>query len=875
MTTYDAFISYSHLKDKPIATALQSVIQRLGKPWYRRRAARVFRDDTSLSATPHLWPSIEIALAASRFLILLCSPESADSPWVNKEVAYWLANKGIDTLLLAVTHGELIWDGSTCDFDQRQEQILPAALRGQFRNEPRWIDLRQYRAAVGPNEPNFIELGANFAAAIRGEPKEDLLSEEIRQQRRAATLAYSGAAALAVLMVIAGWQWRSAVHERDHALSNFNLAKTAADKLVVNIAQGLRDVEGVRTETIRKILETARGTVDQLAVSAPDNLELKFSRARMLGEFGDTYLILGKLPEALDYFQQQLDLVEELAKADPGNVRWQRDVSIARESIGRTYAEQGKFDDALKILQIDLSEARRLAAADTNNAEARRDVYVPLTLIGNLYIELGKLDDAFRAYDEGLGIVKRLSDGDPNSTNLRDDVSIAYGKLADVFEAQGRLDEALEAHRNEIDVLQELASANPDNTKWQYGLAASFEARGNLLQAKGDLELARKDFQQTLKAMEGLVKADPANASWRRELSVAHERLGTISLAQKLDDEAMSHYDKSLSIFRGLAAAEPSNKGAQRDLAVLSDRVGDELLNHGNTDGAAKLYAESFAISQRLEESDPANLNWRWYHAVSYGKRASILLHQGKPDEAVESYKRALSTIEGIVNSDASNARWRFDVVVIHDNLADIYLGTGRLAEAMAELQASRAILVDLLKTSPGSSKLQNAMATLDRQIERVAQDQKQGKDDVSQQQVATNGTGKPEVTLEAKPGSIASWRLEDDNRHVIVSFSSAGPMRLDTVGVEDVLAAFGAARASMKPEIPIAFERDQARLTASNPAWYSQPETNWGGSWLSIRDPQFGWRHYVFPKDDARRLAGYLQTQVNMPVAATPEKAN
>ena len=28
---YDAFISYSHAKDKPIATALQTVVQKLGK----------------------------------------------------------------------------------------------------------------------------------------------------------------------------------------------------------------------------------------------------------------------------------------------------------------------------------------------------------------------------------------------------------------------------------------------------------------------------------------------------------------------------------------------------------------------------------------------------------------------------------------------------------------------------------------------------------------------------------------------------------------------------------------------------------------------------------------------------------------------------
>ena len=40
MALYDAFISYSHSKDKPIAAALQSAIQKLGKPWYRRRALR-------------------------------------------------------------------------------------------------------------------------------------------------------------------------------------------------------------------------------------------------------------------------------------------------------------------------------------------------------------------------------------------------------------------------------------------------------------------------------------------------------------------------------------------------------------------------------------------------------------------------------------------------------------------------------------------------------------------------------------------------------------------------------------------------------------------------------------------------------------------
>ena len=117
MALYDAFISYSHAKDKPIAAALQAVLQRLCKPWYRRRALRVFRDDTSLSATPQLWPAIEQALGQSRFLILLASPEAAASPWVGGEIAYWLAHKSAETLLIALTDGTLIWNNAAGDFD--------------------------------------------------------------------------------------------------------------------------------------------------------------------------------------------------------------------------------------------------------------------------------------------------------------------------------------------------------------------------------------------------------------------------------------------------------------------------------------------------------------------------------------------------------------------------------------------------------------------------------------------------------------------------------------------------------------------------------------------------------------------------------------
>jgi hypothetical protein len=126
--TYDAFISYSHAKDKAVATALQSFVQKLGKPWYRRRALQVFRDDTSLSATPHLWPSIEQAQGQSRFLILLASPEAAASRWVGQEVGYWLDHNSADTVLIDRQRAQ---EGAEARFDRRHPRSAESRKTGR------------------------------------------------------------------------------------------------------------------------------------------------------------------------------------------------------------------------------------------------------------------------------------------------------------------------------------------------------------------------------------------------------------------------------------------------------------------------------------------------------------------------------------------------------------------------------------------------------------------------------------------------------------------------------------------------------------------------------------------------------------------------
>src|SRR5262245_7073814 len=94
---YWAFISYSH-RDEKWASWLHRRIEtytghkklvgstnRYGEP-VPERPFPLFRDRDELEGAADLSGRIQDALGSSRFLIVICSPDSARSRWVNEEI---------------------------------------------------------------------------------------------------------------------------------------------------------------------------------------------------------------------------------------------------------------------------------------------------------------------------------------------------------------------------------------------------------------------------------------------------------------------------------------------------------------------------------------------------------------------------------------------------------------------------------------------------------------------------------------------------------------------------------------------------------------------------------------------------------------------
>jgi WD40 repeat protein len=218
---YDAFISYSRRQDGWLAPALQGGLERFAKPWYRVRGLRVFRDKASLAASPELWGSIETALRDSRWLILLSSREAAQSPWVDREVAWWLANKSADHILVVATSERLRWDKQAGDWAEGAP--VPPSLRGAFRTEPLWADLTGVKAdRRGVRVPD--EDLASMAAPLRGVDRDALIGEHLRQHRRTMRVVRSVIATLTALLVFAVAATVIAVGQRDDARTQARIA---------------------------------------------------------------------------------------------------------------------------------------------------------------------------------------------------------------------------------------------------------------------------------------------------------------------------------------------------------------------------------------------------------------------------------------------------------------------------------------------------------------------------------------------------------------------------------------------------------------------------------------------------------------------------
>ncbi|HVT37198.1 MAG TPA: TIR domain-containing protein [Nevskiaceae bacterium] len=218
---YWAFISYSH-RDRAWGDWLHKALETYRVP--RRLVGResrdgkiparlfpVFRDRDELPSSADLGGVINQALADSRYQIVICSPRSAASRWVNEEVRHFKSLGRADRVLCLIVDGE----PNVFDVPGRDvEECFAPAVRFQVRGDGTITDEPAEPIAADAREHADGKAGAKLKliAGLLGVGYDELAQRE--RQRRFWQRVQAAAAGMAFVAMVAGaWQWY--LHQRD------------------------------------------------------------------------------------------------------------------------------------------------------------------------------------------------------------------------------------------------------------------------------------------------------------------------------------------------------------------------------------------------------------------------------------------------------------------------------------------------------------------------------------------------------------------------------------------------------------------------------------------------------------------------------------
>lgn len=120
-------------------------------------------------------------------------------------------------------------------------------------------------------------------------------------------------------------------------------------------------------------------------------------------------------------------------------------------------------------------------------------------------------------------------------------------------------------------------------------------------------------------------------------------------------------------------------------------------------------------------------------------------------------------------------------------------------------------------------------------------------------------------------------WTLDPDHKTVTLTIP-ANPsvaVKFDVAAIDEILKNLGAFRAAMAPEVARENPLGRKVEAVPDPIWFTQPEALQGDSLLHIRDPRFGWLHYLIPRHEASKLGTLLLAQSQQPPTPTPDQTN
>lgn len=604
---YWAFLSYSH-HDRRCADRLHRALETYRLP--RRLVGRqgpsgtvperlhpIFRDRDELTASSQIGPVVEAALAASRALVVLCSPAAAVSQWVDGEISAYRALNPRAPVLCVLCAGEPLASRNAAT---ASSECMPPTLRAQFGKGVGVADTTPLAVDLRPQGDGWRLGVQKLVAALAGVPLDQLVQRDAqRRNRRMGWLS----AALAMIALALGTMAVFALHARDEARQQRVQAEGLIEFMLVDLkkkldpvgrldvldavgARALRyyDIQDPRSldanalghrsralhmigdlrdrrgdiEGARAAFRRARDTTAELLYRAPEDPQRIFDHAQSVFYVGYMDWQHGDTGPAERAFLEYQRLADRLAAKDPTKMDWLAEVGYAHTNLGVMLLEQDRAAEAIPQFLIALRVDQRRSAAAHADTTPQLDLGQDLSWLSSGYFANLEFARSSQYREREIGLYNALLAREPNNAQVIERLMFAHRFMTELRIASGDLAGAATEVSMATKYIEPQLKLDPDNTDWQQAAAKTQLLDATIAMLQGQFERAQTLLQSGAAITDRLLKHDASVMTWRLELREA------LALAQA----------DCLRRSGRLADAERTVAESQRRLQAMASEVG-------------------------------------------------------------------------------------------------------------------------------------------------------------------------------------------------------------------------------------------------------------------------------------------------------------
>ncbi|HTV83915.1 MAG TPA: toll/interleukin-1 receptor domain-containing protein [Dyella sp.] len=661
---YRAFISYSH-RDASWAAWLHKALETyrvparlVGKQTTAgitpRRLAPIFRDRDELASATDLGSKVREALAQSANLIVICSPFSAVSQWVQEEVlAYQRLGRG-EHIFCLIVDGEPGADAhADVHTDVHAQGCFAPALLAPHDAQGRPMPAEPIAADARADKDGRRNAKLKLIAGMLGLSFDSLKQRDLQRRNRRLSvitaLALAVATVTASLAIVAMHARRAAVVARADAERRQRQAEDLVDFMLGDLNDKLHEAERLdiiedvdnkamtyfasmpitdvtdqvlaqRAKVLEKIgsvrqeqghyaqaiasFEAAASLAASLAAKAPRDLPRQLRLARILAFIGQAHWYDGQLDPAQDAFERARGV---LLKAQPHaarNLDLQFELEMLDNDLGHVLEARGRLDDALVPYTHALALSRQLVAAQPQRADFASELGGAHNNLGKLALLRGDLADALAQYRADDAIESALAARHPQDISQRDAQLTVQAILGRTLALAGADEAGMRYMQQAVDTAKDLVRNHPDNSDFQQDLARYGAQLARLKRLNGDMAAATALTAQSLAIIATLLQQSPGDADLQRLHGEILTEQSAQSLASRRVHDAQAQAQAAAQALKPLLAGQPHERSV-----VLASMAAQWLLAATSTDTeAAKRWRQdmvALAQAQTSGRGDP------------------------------------------------------------------------------------------------------------------------------------------------------------------------------------------------------------------------------------------------------------------------------